>query len=96
MGNSNENDPQLCETIETLTVKRGHKEIVPPRLVAALDNAKLSDGMAIHILIATVEAMGYRPDDFIINRSSIYRQRKAYRAKESDERIQDEFYENVI
>ena len=40
--------------------KRGRKTFITPRLVAALDNAKVSDGMAVHILIAAAEALGHR------------------------------------
>ena len=40
--------------------KGGRKNFITPRLVEALDYAKVSDGMAVHILIAAAEALGHR------------------------------------
>lgn len=87
----------LSDTISarTSTVKRGRKQFATPRLVAALDNAKVSDGMAIHILIAAAEALGHDVDQLVINRSSLNRQRKLFRAEKS-QNIQEEFFRNVI
>lgn len=65
--------------------KRGRKSFMTARLAAALDNAKVSDGMAVHILIAAAEALGHRVEDLIVNRSSIHRFRQENRSKESTE-----------
>lgn len=65
--------------------KRGRKSFMTARLAAALDNAKVSDGMAVHILIAAAEALGHRVEDLVINRSSIHRFRQENRSKESTE-----------
>lgn len=67
------------------TKKRGRTGFMTARLAAALDNAKVSDGMAVHILIAAAEALGHRVEDLIINRSSIHRFRQENRSKESKE-----------
>lgn len=65
------------------------------RLVAALDNAKVSDGMAVHILIATIEALGHRVEEYAINRSTIHRLRQENRLKEFKE-ISARFSDNVM
>lgn len=75
--------------------KRGRKSFITSRLVAALDNAKVSDGMAVHILIAAAEALGHRVEELVINRSTIHRLRQENRSKESKE-ISDGFTDNVI
>lgn len=75
--------------------KRGRKSIITPRLVAALDNAKLSDGMAAHILISVAEAFGNKLDELAINRSTIHRKRTEMRLKEFGE-LQANFSNAVI
>lgn len=61
--------------------KRGRKNFITARLVSALDNAKVSDGMAVHILIAAAEALGHCAEELVINRSSIHRLRQENRLK---------------
>lgn len=73
---------------------RGKINFITPRLVSALDNAKVSDGMAIHILTAAAEALGHNIADLIINRSTIHRVRQQNRRKES-EKIQTDFASTV-
>lgn len=75
--------------------KRGRKQFVTARLVAALDNAKVSDGMAVHILIAAIEALGQRVEEYAINRSTIHRVRKENRLREFKE-ISAGFSDNVM
>lgn len=75
--------------------KRARKQFITPRLVAALDNAKVSDGMAIHILIAAAEALGHCVNELTISRSSIRRARKTNREHEAQD-IQSKFFNNVI
>lgn len=47
------------------------KNIITTKLVSALDNCKLSDRWAIHIIMAVVEALEQNVEDFVINRTSI-------------------------
>lgn len=75
--------------------KRGRRQFITSRLVSALDNAKVSSGMAVHILIAAAEALGHRVEELVINRSTIHRLRQQNRQQESLE-IQADFNENVI
>lgn len=82
-------------SVNNPTAKRGRKRLVTPRLAAALDNAKVSDGMAIHILIAAAEALGHKANELVINRSSLVRQRQMFRADKS-QTIQANFFRNVI
>lgn len=74
--------------------KRGRKNFLTARLLAALDNAKVSDGMAVHILIAAGEAFGLRVEELAINRSTIHRLRQENRLRESEE-ISANFTDNV-
>lgn len=73
---------------------RGKISFITPRLVSALDNAKVSDGMAIHILTAAAEALGHNIADLIINRSTIHRVRQQIRREEAA-KIQTDFANTV-
>ncbi len=48
---------------------RGRISFINQRLVSALDNAKVSDTNAVHILIATLESLGLDVNNYIINRT---------------------------
>ena len=93
------NAPNMDETNTTSNDvsdrKGGRKNFITPRLVEALDYAKVSDGMAVHILIAAAEALGNRVEELAINRSSIHRLRQETRLRESKE-ISAAFADNVI
>lgn len=83
----------LCDTAPAK--KRGRKQFITPKLAASLDNAKVSDGMSIHILVSAAEALEQNVNELVINRTSLRRQRKAYREQESLI-IQADFLDNVI
>ena len=51
---------------------RGTRTLVTSKLAAALDKCKIRDRDAVHILIATTEALGHEFQDFVINKSSIH------------------------
>lgn len=87
-------DKEYLSSNNVLGQKRGRKSFITARLVAALDNAKVSDGMAVHILIAAAEALGHRVEELVINRSTIHRLRQENRIKESKE-ISAGFTDNV-
>lgn len=65
----------INESIGKPKNKRGRRHFLTSRLLSALDNAKVSDGMAVHILIAAAEALGHRVEELVINRSTINRLR---------------------
>lgn len=75
--------------------KRGRKQWITPRLLSALDNAKVTNGKAVHILIAAAEALGHRVDGLIVNRTTIHRLREENR-QNALANIQADFIENVI
>lgn len=89
-----ENDESDAEN-PNVVVKRGRKQFITSRLASALDNAKVSSGMAVHILIAAAEALGHRVEELVINRKTIHSFRQQNREKESSE-IQADFIDNVI
>jgi len=74
--------------------KRGRKNLVTPKLVAALDRCQLSIRDSVYILNAVVEALGLSSDDFSINKSSIQRIRTETR-KSRAEAIKSDFQNNV-
>lgn len=74
--------------------KRGRTQWITPRLSAALDDAKVSSGKAVHILIATAEALKVDVSELVINRTSINEMRKKHRQME-EENIRTDFQENV-
>ena len=72
--------------------KRGRKNFVSPKLVAALDRCQLSIRDSVYIIQATVEALGFSTDVHPINRSSIQRIRsemRMARAKDINNYFQD-------
>lgn len=78
----------------TKPAKRGTIHFITPRLVAALDNCKVSDGYSVHILTAVADALGHRIEDLVINRSSVQRCRTMYREEMSD-KIKADFHKIV-
>lgn len=60
---------------------RARKKFMTMKLVAALDRCKISDRNAVHILIATLEALGHDPLHFVLNRTSIREVRMKLREK---------------
>lgn len=96
MDYTSEADIDEINTLSSKTAaKKGRKHFITARLTAALDNAKVSDGMAVHILIAAAEALGHRVEELVINRSSLHRLRQENRLQES-QNIQEHFSDNVI
>jgi len=74
---------------------RGQKNIITTKLVCAVDNCKVSDWGAIHIIMAVVEALEKNVEDFVINRTSIQRCRQILR-KERASIIKDKFQESDL
>lgn len=54
---------------------RGSIDFLTAKLTAAFDRCKISDRDAVHILIATAEALGKDVNELVINRTSIRRSR---------------------
>ncbi|XP_050499022.1 uncharacterized protein LOC126879795 [Diabrotica virgifera virgifera] len=59
--------------------KRGRKTLMTPRLAAALDKCKVSDRDTMHIISAVLEALNIDITEFVLNRSSIKRNREILR-----------------
>lgn len=85
----------MCSSQSNSGAKRGRKRYITSRLASALDNAKVSDGMATHILIAAAEALGHRVEELAVNRSTIHRLRQENRELQSNE-IKESFNEIVM
>lgn len=82
-------------TSQSVTItKRGRKDFISPKLVAALDRCQLSIRDSVYILQAAVEALGLSCDEFPINKSSIQRIRTQTR-KNRAESIRSDFKNNV-
>ncbi|CAH0550908.1 unnamed protein product [Brassicogethes aeneus] len=67
---------------------------ITPRLCAALDKAKVSDRQAMHILMATVEALEIPADNKVLNRTSLQQLRQNNRHYQFGE-AKSEFLDNV-
>ncbi|XP_025405167.1 uncharacterized protein LOC112679535 [Sipha flava] len=81
-----EEDHRPC----TSGIQRATKEIMTPRLSAALDKCKVSDRDAVHLLTACVESVSLNPSDYIINRTSIKKCREIFRKKVA-EKVHSDF-----
>lgn len=75
--------------------KRGHLNIITIKLAAALDRCKMSDRDAVHILIATTEALGHSVGDYAINRTSIRNFRTKIRKERAIE-IKNHFKDKTL
>lgn len=75
--------------------KRGRKQWITPRLTAALDAGKVTDRKAVHILIATAEALDADVSELAINHTSLNELRKTNRELEMANN-QEELINNVI
>lgn len=69
---------------------RGYDDFVSEKLAIVLDKCKISDRNAVHLFIATAEALGNNVNELIVNRSSIRRSRIKYR-KERAEKIRRDY-----
>nr|CAH7758097.1 unnamed protein product [Callosobruchus chinensis] len=70
------------------------KDLITPKLVAALDRCQLSIRNSVYILEATLEALGLNVDEYPISKSSIQRIRTEKR-KERAEAIKVDFQNDV-
>lgn len=75
-------------------IQRGKINFITPRLVAALDNCKVSDRYATHLLVAVAEALGHSLKDLVINRETIRKCRIKHR-KEIAKQVKDDFLNAV-
>lgn len=66
-----EDDGLSTGNASTSSSIRGRTHFITPRVVEALDNAKVTDGMAVHIIAAIAEALGHSIADLVISRSSL-------------------------
>ncbi|KAL4090485.1 hypothetical protein QTP88_025312 [Uroleucon formosanum] len=69
---------------------RGFEAFVSEKLAVVLDKCKISDRNAVHLLIATAEALGNNVNKLIINRSSIRNARIEFR-KERAKKIRQDY-----
>lgn len=86
--------PSTSTLSSATTQKRGRKDFITPKLVAALDRCQLSVRDSVYILQAVIEALGLSCDDFPINKSSIQRIRTQSR-KDRAESIKSDFQNNI-
>jgi len=70
--------------------KRARKQLLTPRLAAALDKCKISERDCLHLIMAFMEAVSLDPSNYVINRTSIRNQRNIFRKKYT-EKIKENF-----
>lgn len=76
------------------STKRGRKDLITPKLVAALDRCQLSIRDTVYVLQAVIEALDLNSDEFPINKSSIQRIRTQSRKIRAGT-IKTDFQNNV-
>ena len=74
--------------------KRASKKILNPQLAAAMDRTSTTDREAVHLLNAAAESFGQNPDEYAINRESVRRDRRKFRA-EFASKIKHSFHPSV-
>lgn len=99
----NESAGELLADMDVSDPEAPHKQtsnirpktnILTPRLVAVLDKLKVSSRDAVHLLVAVLDAVGLDSSEYIINRSSIRKQREAIRKKKSNN-LMEQFSTNA-
>lgn len=81
--------------VDKTRMKRGTRNFIDARLVAALDKCKVSNGYAVHLLTAVIAALGLKVSDYVVSRATIERSRKQYREAMA-KKIKADFHETVI
>lgn len=88
--NSQNESVQEQETNISNPTKRARKQLLTPRLAAALDKCKISERDCLHLIMAFMEAVSLDPLTYFINRTSIRNQRNIFR-KIYTEKIKENF-----
>lgn len=70
-------DATYCDPSQA--TKQNKIKFINSRLVSALDSCEISDRRAVHLLIATADALGHDVANLVISRSTIRRVRKENR-----------------
>lgn len=65
--------------------KRGRINFITDKLLSALDKCKITDYNAMHLIMATAEALGVDTNTLVLNRTSLYERRKEFREKKFKE-----------
>jgi hypothetical protein len=81
-GADSSEDSDLTDSVSPLpglAPKRGRQTVFSPQLAAMLDRNALSDRAAMMIIFEASHALGQVPQQLILNRSTINRQRKQFR-----------------
>jgi len=63
---------------------RGKINFITPKLAGALDRCQLSIRDAVYVLQATLEALNFNVEEYVINQTSIHRCREIYRRERSE------------
>lgn len=63
---------------------RGKINFITPKLAGALDSCQLSIRDAVYVLQATLEALNFNVEEYVINQTSIHRCREIYRRERSE------------
>nr|XP_012144553.1 PREDICTED: LOW QUALITY PROTEIN: uncharacterized protein LOC105662954 [Megachile rotundata] len=74
--------------------RRGKTQVITEKLVAVLDNCKISDRDAVRVIMATAEALNHDLNELVINRSSIQRCRHRLRAERTI-KLREAFEQNL-
>lgn len=94
---SSQETDNVCEEVnatEELPIQRGKIHFIDPRLVATLDNCKVSGRYATHLLAAVAVSLGHDVSQLVINRESVRLCRQKYR-EEMAQQIKDDFHKTV-
>jgi len=77
LDSSNSSEDEILEQTNqnnlSIGKKRGRKNFITPKLVAALDRCKLRIRESVFVIQATAEALGHDLNNLVINKTSIHR-----------------------
>lgn len=66
---------------------RGKQKFFDDRMLACMDKCNISTRDAIHFISATVNALGHKVEDLVLNRTAIQLMRKEYRRRQAKQII---------
>lgn len=65
------------------SLPRGKKHFIDDRMLACMDECKISTRQAIHFISATAFALGHQVEHLVLNRTTVQKMRKEYRRRQA-------------
>lgn len=85
-GNGDDN-ALVPESTDANLQTRGKNHFVDDRMLSCMDFANMSTPAAIHLISATAAALGHDVSKLVLNKTSVHRMRKTFRARQAQDML---------